>query len=130
MYGQVRVKGYLRKDGTYVQPHVRSNPDGNPFNNWSTKGNVNPYTGELGTKNIALENGYDCIEISNFNLQNKTVDASIQILPKRSVRTENGVRKSAIIMVFFEKEGLDTKEFMSLKNELVTDVSEVTIRLA
>lgn len=130
MYGQVRVKGYSRKDGTYVQPHVRSNPDGNPFNNWSTKGNVNPYTGELGTKNIALENGYDCIEISNFNLQNKTVDASIQILPKRSVRTEDGVRKSAIIMVFFEKEGLDTKEFMSLKNELVTDVSEVTIRLA
>lgn len=47
---QVRVKGYFRKDGTYVQPHVRSNPDGAKYNNWSTKGNVNPYTGKEGTK--------------------------------------------------------------------------------
>ena len=28
---QVRVKGYYRKDGAYVRPHVRSNPDGNPY---------------------------------------------------------------------------------------------------
>ena len=50
-YAQNRVRGYYRKDGTYVQPHYRSKPDGNPFNNWSTKGNVNPYTGKPGTKN-------------------------------------------------------------------------------
>ncbi len=47
---QVRVRGYVRRDGTYVQPHYRSNPDGNFYNNWSTKGNVNPYTGEPGTR--------------------------------------------------------------------------------
>jgi hypothetical protein len=47
---QVHVRGYFRKDGTYVRPHYRSNPDGNFYNNWSTKGNVNPYTGEPGTK--------------------------------------------------------------------------------
>jgi len=46
----VRVRGYTRKDGTYVQPHMRSAPDGNFYNNWSTKGNVNPYTGVEGTK--------------------------------------------------------------------------------
>lgn len=46
----VRVNGYFRKDGTYVSPHYRSDPDGNFYNNWSTIGNVNPYTGELGTK--------------------------------------------------------------------------------
>ncbi|WNC15470.1 hypothetical protein [Brevibacillus brevis] len=46
----VSVKGYFRKDGTYVKPHMRSNPDGNFWNNWSTKGNINPYTGEPGTK--------------------------------------------------------------------------------
>ncbi len=44
------VKGYYRKDGTYVQPHHRTTPDGTKNNNWSTKGNVNPYTGEPGTK--------------------------------------------------------------------------------
>jgi hypothetical protein len=47
---QVRVRGYIRNDGTYVQPHYRSNPDGSFYNNWSTKGNVNPYTGEPGTR--------------------------------------------------------------------------------
>ncbi|NRD78467.1 hypothetical protein HPT25_13955 [Bacillus sp. BRMEA1] len=46
----VYVHGYYRKDGTYVRPHYRSDPDGNFNNNWSTKGNINPYTGEEGTK--------------------------------------------------------------------------------
>ncbi|MGM0878844.1 MAG: hypothetical protein ACQEWV_30295 [Bacillota bacterium] len=49
-YADVRVKGHFRKDGTYVKPHYRSDPDGNYFNNWSTYGNINPYTGEEGTK--------------------------------------------------------------------------------
>lgn len=48
--GPVHVNGYVRKDGTYVAPHMRSAPDGNFRNNWSTVGNVNPYTGEPGTK--------------------------------------------------------------------------------
>jgi hypothetical protein len=47
----VRVNGYFRKNGTYVQPHYRSNPDGNPYNNWSFPGNTNPYTGETATGN-------------------------------------------------------------------------------
>jgi len=51
LYGQVYVHGYYKKDGTYVQPYYRSNPDGNPYNNWSTKGKTNPYTGAPGTKN-------------------------------------------------------------------------------
>ena len=46
----VHVRGYVRTDGTYVAPHYRSAPDGNFQNNWSTKGNVNPYTGAAGTK--------------------------------------------------------------------------------
>jgi hypothetical protein len=48
---QVYVQGYTTKNGTYVAPHYRSAPDGNPYNNYSTKGNVNPYTGQPGTKN-------------------------------------------------------------------------------
>ncbi len=45
------VNGYTRKDGTYVAPHYRSNPDGNRWNNYSSQGNVNPYTGRSGTVN-------------------------------------------------------------------------------
>ena len=44
------VKGYVKKDGTYVAPHQQTNPDGTKLNNWSTKGNVNPYTGVPGMK--------------------------------------------------------------------------------
>jgi uncharacterized protein YraI len=60
VFGQVRVKGYYRKDGTYVQPHVRSNPDGNPYNNWSYPGNLNPYTGKIapGDPSTYLDNYY------------------------------------------------------------------------
>ena len=47
---QVRVKGYVRSDGTYVAPHVRSAPDRSVLNNYSTVPNVNPYTGKPGTK--------------------------------------------------------------------------------
>jgi len=44
------VRGYTRKDGTYVEPHRSSNPDKNFRNNWSTKGNQNPYTGKEGAR--------------------------------------------------------------------------------
>ena len=44
------VRGYTRKNGTYVQGHQRSNPNSTTTDNWSHKGNVNPYTGKAGTK--------------------------------------------------------------------------------
>jgi len=46
----VFVNGYYRSNGTYVQPYYRSSPDGTTLNNWSTQGNINPYTGSLGTR--------------------------------------------------------------------------------
>lgn len=48
---QVRVKGYTRKDGTYVAPHYRSSPNRSKHDNYSTQGNYNPYTGKKGTVN-------------------------------------------------------------------------------
>lgn len=48
-YADVYVQGYQKNDGTYIQPHYRSDPDGDVNNNWSTKGNQNPYTGQKGT---------------------------------------------------------------------------------
>ena len=44
------VQGYCRKDGVCVQSHHRSNADGYEFNNYGTKGNTNPYTGEKGSQ--------------------------------------------------------------------------------
>ena len=45
------VNGYTTKNGTYVAPHIRSSPNGNPYDNYSTQGNVNPYTGQKGYVN-------------------------------------------------------------------------------
>jgi hypothetical protein len=43
------VRGHISRKGNYVAPHRQTNPDHLKFNNWSTKGNVNPYTGTKGT---------------------------------------------------------------------------------
>ena len=58
---QVRVEGYYRRDGTYVQPHVRTAPDGNPYNNYSFPGNYNPNTGQVtgGDPNRYLHRYYE-----------------------------------------------------------------------
>jgi hypothetical protein len=48
--GSHSVSGYTTKSGTYVPPHHATNPNGTKSDNWSTKRNVNPYTGEKGTK--------------------------------------------------------------------------------
>ncbi len=47
---QVRVEGYTRNNGTYVAPHYRSSPDSSYNNNWSVSPNVNPYTGQQGSR--------------------------------------------------------------------------------
>lgn len=46
--GGVRVRGYTRKDGTYVAPHYRSSPNATKTDNYSARGNYNPYTGARG----------------------------------------------------------------------------------
>ncbi|PMZ92601.1 hypothetical protein C1X61_01595 [Pseudomonas sp. FW215-T2] len=44
------ISGYTRSNGTYVRPSHATNPDATRNNNYSTKGNLNPYTGKYGTK--------------------------------------------------------------------------------
>lgn len=46
---QVDVNGYYRSNGTYVAPYHRTAPNNTISDNYSTKGNVNPYTGQPGT---------------------------------------------------------------------------------
>jgi len=46
----VWVNGHYKNNGTYVQPHYRSNANSTTYDNWSSRGNVNPYTGQRGYK--------------------------------------------------------------------------------
>jgi hypothetical protein len=42
------VQGYIKRDGTYVPGYFRSQANGTKIDNYSSKGNLNPYTGEKG----------------------------------------------------------------------------------
>lgn len=57
----VYVSGYYRSNGTYVAPHERTAPDGNPYNNYSYPGNYNPNTGSItgGNPDTYLNNYYN-----------------------------------------------------------------------
>ncbi len=44
------VSSYTKSNGTYVAPSHATNSNATKADNWSTKGNVNPYTGKAGTK--------------------------------------------------------------------------------
>ena len=44
------VSGYTRSDGTYVQPYTRSDSNQYKYDNYSSKGNSNPYTGQQGSQ--------------------------------------------------------------------------------
>jgi uncharacterized protein YdeI (BOF family) len=44
------VQGYTAPSGTYVQPHQQTNPNSTQMDNYSARGNVNPYTGQVGTR--------------------------------------------------------------------------------
>ncbi len=44
------VKSYTRADGGYVSGHYRTVADGYSGNNWSHAGNVNPFTGTVGSR--------------------------------------------------------------------------------
>jgi len=65
------VNGYFRNDGTYVDGHYRSNQNDYTFDNYSSKGNTNPYTGERGTVDPyayrAPSGGYGGNNLNRYN---------------------------------------------------------------
>lgn len=55
---QVYVKPHINRDGTFVEGHHRSAPNSTKLDNYSTQGNVNPYTGQSGTVNPYAQPSY------------------------------------------------------------------------
>ena len=48
-FADTYVRGHTTKNGSYVEPHYRSSPNNTKYDNYSTKGSSNPYTGKEGT---------------------------------------------------------------------------------
>jgi hypothetical protein len=49
---QTWVNSYITSSGTVVPSHWRSSPNSTASDNWSTSGNINPYTGSIGTNSL------------------------------------------------------------------------------
>jgi hypothetical protein len=63
--GAERVNGYMKQNGTYVAPHWRSESNSTRNDNYTTKGNSNPYNGNKGYEPRA--NGYNNNNWGNNN---------------------------------------------------------------
>lgn len=66
----VKVKGYTRSDGTYVAPYYRTAPNSTNRDNFSTKGNTNPYTGTPGW--IQPDNKINTLYSTNYTPRKTT----------------------------------------------------------
>lgn len=104
----VYVNGYINRNGAYVQPHYRTAPDNTQYNNYSTVGNVNPYTGKAGyiypTKGAVAVNTaipvnymyskkasspvYEAIELINYKLLNAGFDTELRERIKKRFYSE------------------------------------------
>jgi len=84
----VSVSGYYKSDGTYVQPYFRTAPNNTNQDNFSTKGNVNPYTGKAGW--IEPDGEYNTFYYNTYTYSSKdTINESgnIDLLLKYKNRT-------------------------------------------
>jgi len=74
-FAQSWVDGYYKKDGTYVPGHFKSNSNNTTLDNYSTKGNINPFTGEKGYKDpYKTSTSYKAFDYNSYdyNLNNNT----------------------------------------------------------
>lgn len=50
------TRPHMRKDGTYVPGHYSTEPNDRRYDNYSGRGNINPYTGERGSQRHEFTN--------------------------------------------------------------------------
>ena len=67
MFADQHVIGYYKSNGTNVDSYMKSSPNNTKSDNFSTYGNVNPYTGQAGTKTYSDYNNYGHNKSSNSN---------------------------------------------------------------
>jgi len=83
----VRVKGYYKSNGTYVKPYFRTAPNSTNRDNFSTRGNINPYTAKPGW--IEPDSKYNTLYYSNFtysSLEEKSYSTNSSPIPKYNDR--------------------------------------------
>jgi len=131
----VYVKGYTKKDGTYVAGYWRSSPNDTMLDNYSTKGNINPYTGKAGTidpyASTDTKSVYSTISTNTGNISS-SISSSTQSISNPTTATISSVNNttssasSAIkINTISGSSGIDSSYFSGQKKEytIVNDSS-------
>jgi hypothetical protein len=75
-----KVQGYFRSDGTYVKSHFRTNQNNTNTDNYTTKPNTNPHTGEKGYIEPNYGSTYSPLYSSsyrNYNYSKPNLNSSI-----------------------------------------------------
>jgi hypothetical protein len=128
--GVVHVKGYTRKDGTYVPPHDRTAPNDTKLDNWSTKGNINPETGKPGTVDPYPENSgtnvmprssalgsSDNDSLSNQDVIDMLHDGLAPVEVKRIIsETQSSFDTSVSALVELKRAGVPDEVIMAMMN--------------
>lgn len=126
----VHVRGYTRKDGTYVPPHDRTAPNDTKLDNWSTKGNINPETGKPGTVDPYPENSGKSVmprsstpgSYGNGSLSNQDVidmlhDGLVPVEVKRIIsETQSSFDTSVSALVELKRAGVPDEVIMAMMN--------------
>ena len=100
----VYVKSYTRSDGTVVKGHYRSAPNSTNRDNFSTRGNINPYTGQKGYVNP-----------DNKTKLNSSVSKIRSNTRKFTVHGVSGIKRDCLVTSF---EGLSDDDSKWLKKTL------------
>lgn len=112
----VKVKGYTRSDGTYVAPYYRTVPNSTNKDNFSTKGNTNPYTGKAGW--IEPDNKINTLYSSHYTPRKKSYKSknSYETAYTERIYVEDEFGKKSLYLKKVDKR---TFGIYNLKNELI-----------
>jgi len=94
----VYVKEYVRKDGTKVRAHHRSAPNSTKNDNFSTRGNTNPYTGKKGwiEPDNAINNHNSSRVVIDYNSSRRSLNKQTSAIKENKSNTNN-----ALIIILF-----------------------------
>ena len=114
----VKVKGYYKKNGTYVQPHYRTAPNSTKNDNFSTVGNTNPYTGQAGW--IEPDNKINTLYSTTYTYKPKTkvnaLEKNYETIYKDRIYVEDEYGIKSLYLKVADKR---TFGIYNLKNELI-----------
>jgi hypothetical protein len=99
----VSVRGYYRSNGTYVQPHYRSPPNGTVTDNYSYRRNINPHTGSVGTnyyRHDLTSPGVRCEPVSGGNSPSYVEKPRFSAGVRARRRGDRGAPRASVLCLF------------------------------